>query len=425
MNKLYTILLLTIACLNKTDANGGQKLRVYFIGNSYTQTNNMPQMIADIASSMGDTLVFEDHTPGGWKLKDHWNPPQDPCVSKIKTGNWDYIVLQEQSQLPALGQLGPSHPTYIYAGQFTKLIRDSAKCTMPMFYMTWGYKNGDPTNCPGLQYMCTYESMDSVIRMRYMELADSFDAVVSPVGAVRRYIRQNYPGIELYQADGSHPEVAGTYAAACCFYVALFKKDPLLITFNSTLPTIDASNIKIATKTVVYDSLAKWGLNIADLSAAFEYTSSGTTVTFTNKSSSKAQTFSWNFGDGNTSTVKAPVHTYATKGDYTVTLTTYDTNGCNRAVSKKVNLLTSTVEGVAFTGFTISPNPATESIIIQPTQQLVGFKIRITSVDGQVKYIAPANSLAKVDLSVFSSGMYYIMLYNDTGIRHYGKFIKQ
>jgi PKD repeat protein len=42
--------------------------------------------------------------------------------------------------------------------------------------------------------------------------------------------------------------------------------------------------------------------------------------TFTNDSEN-ADTYSWDFGDGNTSTEMSPSHTYAEKGDYSVTLT--------------------------------------------------------------------------------------------------------
>jgi PKD repeat protein len=427
MNKLYTVFLfLTIMFLSLVQAHAGQKLRVYFIGNSYTNTNDLPKMIADIAASMGDMLVYEEHTPGGWTLKDHWNPPTDPCVGKVKTGNWDYVILQEQSQLPAFGVLNPSHPTYIYAGQFTKLIRDSAKCTTAMFYMTWGYKNGDASNCPGLPYMCTYQGMDSVLRARYTELADSFDAVLSPVGAVRRYIRDNHPGIELYQADGSHPEVTGTYAAACSFYAALFKKEPSLITFNSTLPAADASDIRTAAKTVVYDSLSKWGLGIYDLVAAYDFSISSANATFNNNSSLLAQTYSWNFGDGNTSTLKNPVHSYTTSGDYTVTLTAYNASGCSKSISKKLTILPNSIQEVGPASFTITPNPATASITIQSAQQLTPFNIRITSAIGQTMYLATVNSSTNmIDLSAFSNGMYYITMYNDTAVLHYDKFIKQ
>lgn len=426
MEKLYPVFVfLVIACLGNMQARAGQKLRVFFVGNSYTFYNNMPQMVADIAASMGDTLEFDSHTVGGYRLQDHWNPGGDPCPGKVKTGHWDYVVLQEQSQWPAYGQMGPSHPTYYSAEAFNKIIHDSAKCTSVMFYMTWGYKDGDLNNCPNPPFWCTYEGMDSVLRARYMQLADSFDATISPAGPVRRYIRANHPGIELYTADGSHPTVEGSYAVACAFYTALFKKDPTLVTFNSTIPAADAANIRAAAKKVAYDSLAYWGLGVYDLAATYDHSISGLQVTFTNQSSLKAQTYSWNFGDGTTSTAKDPAHTYAVKGDYTVTLTATDANGCSRVISKQVNLFPIGIDEVDHAAFTITPNPATEYISIQRDQQSSRFDIRVTNAIGQTVYMAPASSVAKIDISALANGMYYITLSNETGVLHYDKFIKE
>lgn len=52
------------------------------------------------------------------------------------------------------------------------------------------------------------------------------------------------------------------------------------------------------------------------------------TVTFTNNTSSVGQTtYTWNFGDGNTSTATNPVHTYTAYGTYNVTLIV-NQNGC-------------------------------------------------------------------------------------------------
>jgi hypothetical protein len=98
-----------------------------------------------------------------------------------------------------------------------------------------------------------------------MYMAEANNAVISPVGAVWRYIRQNFPLIELYNADGSHPSEAGSYAAACCFYTAIFKKDPTQIPYNFTLNTSDAAQIKSAAKLVVFDSLSTW--HIGDIKA--------------------------------------------------------------------------------------------------------------------------------------------------------------
>jgi PKD repeat protein len=59
--------------------------------------------------------------------------------------------------------------------------------------------------------------------------------------------------------------------------------------------------------------------------AAFHWLTAGLTVTFFNDSQD-ADTYLWAFGDGLTSTLPAPTHTYATSGTYLVELAA--SNGC-------------------------------------------------------------------------------------------------
>jgi hypothetical protein len=61
---------------------------------------------------------------------------------------------------------------------------------------------------------------------------------------------------------------------------------------------------------------------------SFTYVADGSAVTFTNTSSGPGTiTYAWDFGDGNTSTETDPVHTFATDGAYTVTLTATNESG--------------------------------------------------------------------------------------------------
>ena len=80
---------------------GAQNLnkKVLFLGNSYTGVNNLPQMIANVALSVGDSLIFDSNTPGGYTLQGH--STNTTSLSKIAVGDWDFVVLQEQSQLPS------------------------------------------------------------------------------------------------------------------------------------------------------------------------------------------------------------------------------------------------------------------------------------------------------------------------------------
>ncbi|HKK63425.1 MAG TPA: PKD domain-containing protein [Bacteroidales bacterium] len=57
--------------------------------------------------------------------------------------------------------------------------------------------------------------------------------------------------------------------------------------------------------------------------AGFEYEVPRSTATFTN-TSDNATSYTWDFGDGETSSEENPVHEYAAAGDYTVTLTVTD-----------------------------------------------------------------------------------------------------
>lgn len=316
-NHFRIVLFLSFFCISDCALKAQINLKVLFLGNSYTGVNNLPQIVHDVALSAGDTLVFDSYTPGGYQLIDHSNDVISQ--NKIMTGGWDYVVIQGQSQEPiTLNNQFNSGGSALY-----NQIKQYNPCTVTMPYMTWGRKNGDVSNCAAFPVMCTYQGMDSTIRSHYLTLTNFINGEVSPVSVVWNYLRQNYPGIDLYQTDESHPSLAGSYAAACCFYASLFKKDPTLITFDFGLNATDASIIRNAAKTQVFDSLQLWNfkkLPIADI--RYEIGAGINEALFQSIDFGVNQTCLWDFGDGDSSTVPYAPHSYLTNGTYTVTLTT-------------------------------------------------------------------------------------------------------
>ncbi|MDN3669513.1 PKD domain-containing protein [Echinicola jeungdonensis] len=71
--------------------------------------------------------------------------------------------------------------------------------------------------------------------------------------------------------------------------------------------------------------------------ADYTFDDEGLTVNFTN-ASENVVTYSWDFGDGNTSTEENPTHTYAEEGTYTVTLTATSEDGTEVVTSKEVTV---------------------------------------------------------------------------------------
>lgn len=361
--KKYTLAaLLLFSCQQITVAQ--QKKKVLFIGNSYTAYNNLPQLTASVALSTGDTLIFDSNTPGGQTFQGHFTNSQ--TTSKIQAGGWDFVVLQEQSQLPAFPIQQVQNQVFPFAQKLDSLIHAATPCAQTLFYMTWGRKNGDANNCQFLPDLCTYEGMDNLLRERYMMMANDNNALVSPVGAVWRYLRANHPGIELYQSDESHPTLEGSYVAACAFYTAIFRKNPELISFNAGINATVADQIKHAAKLIVYDSLSHWNIDAYDPIADFSYTAQTNQLAFENESQA-ATDYLWDFGDGFTSTEENPTHAYAATGSYTVILIA---TRCGQ---------TDTAEQVIVINILETPSVETPSIAIYPNP--VGDQLHIRSAE--------------------------------------------
>lgn len=304
-------------------SSSAQVTRVLFLGNSYTAFNNLPQMVRDIALANGDSIIFDSYTPGGYTFQQH--SADANAIAKINSQPWDFVVLQEQSQRPSFPPAQVASQVYPYAAILDSLIRNNNPCSETVFYMTWGRKNGDASNCAFYPPLCTYDGMQARLRESYMEMTQDNDATVSPVGAAWKLVRSWNPSFDLYNPDESHPSVHGTYLAACVFYSTLFNKSTVGNPFTSSLSANDAAMLQSASHAVVIDSIMNW-YEFGDIAiSSFSYTSAGTNVQFQNHSVN-AGTYEWSFGDGNSSVLNNPAHIYSQPGTYQVQLVA--DNGC-------------------------------------------------------------------------------------------------
>ncbi|MGO2357957.1 T9SS type A sorting domain-containing protein [Mesonia sp.] len=396
--------------------------KVLFIGNSYTSVNNLPLLVEEMANNTDDILIRDANTPGGYRFMDHASNTN--TLDKINTDDWDYVVLQAQSQETSLSETQMENEVYPYAASLSDAIRANNECSQPLFYMTWGRENGDASNCEYLPWLCTYEDMDDAIRDTYMYMTEDNDAEVTPAGAVWRYLRENHPFINLYSSDSSHPSLAGSYATACAFYTMIYKKDPSLITWDSSLPAADANTIRLATKTIVYDEITDWDFTINPALSDFTETINDTEVSFTN-TSNDYDAVVWDFGDGNTSTNDSPVHNYTATGEYIVTLTTTKC-GKSHTKTKSITIANLSLENVGMREVRLYPNPASTFISLKWKESYKQVKISIADLNGKkiTHQTANASAEASIDISKLPQGMYFIKITTEAA-SYTSKFIKK
>lgn len=370
-------ILLTLLCLPMTVSlvSAQDSISVLFIGNSYTYVNDLPGMLSNLATNLGKEITIDSKTNGGYTFQNHVTDPV--TYTKIHAKPWDVVVIQGQSQEPSFPDAQVNSNTLPFAVRLSDSIWANNTCSNVMYYMTWGRQNGDP-QWAGIN---TFEKMNTRLYNAYMRMADSSDrSMVSPVGAVWAYVRANHPSINLYNPDESHPSAEGTYLAACTFYASLFQQSPVGATFNAGLNATTAGILQQAAATVILDSLAHFNLRPADEAtlAGFSMVQNGATITLTNESS-RATTYRWLFGDGQSATTENAQYTFTSNGVYTVSLVA--TSACN-SDTVSVQVAVGGTLSLADLDFA-SIEMRTKEEFIEISSKESGYSIEVFGIDGK------------------------------------------
>ena len=395
-----------------------QNYDVLFLGNSYTFYNNMPNLISQIALSLDDTLNPTSNTPGGWKLEDH-AAQNSSSLQLLNQQKWDYVVMQAQSQEPSFSPSQVEQQTYPYAQSLVESVLANDSCSEPMFFMTWGRKNGDAQVGVGYPPLATYLGMQSRLRNSYLEMGFDNNSSVSPVGmAWKKSIEQN-PDFELYIGDESHPNLAGSYLSACVFYSSIFKKSCVGSDFFPLgLDSADVLNLQAIASSVVLDSTEVWNLfdvQNVELSST-EIDGYDFIVEVSNYDS-----IYWDFGDGQFSDLDSVFHSYEINQTYTVELSIFSKNNCKK-IEFSYYIDTFNISDVEELQSTIRlyPNPSNRYFNIEIEEAST---IQVFNLQGKKIMEVMKNNSFQLDLAGVEKGLYTIRVIDQKGIQNF-KIIK-
>ena len=180
-------------------------IKILFIGNSFTQRNDLPGLIAAMAAERGVHVQHELISAGGASLRRHWNAGR--AQQAIATGGYDCVVLQEQSTLPVKNAQRMAESVRLFA----EAIKQAGSQTV--LYMTWAREHAPESQ--------------QAIADAYNSIGAELGAIVVPVGVAWQRFLAEHDGPLLYDRDQSHPSTAGSYLAGCVFLAALLKINPI------------------------------------------------------------------------------------------------------------------------------------------------------------------------------------------------------
>ena len=387
-------------------------LSVLFIGNSYTSVNNLPLLVKNLSTSAGKTLNIDSNIPGGYLMSSHLNDAT--TLSKISQGNWDYVILQEQSQIPTIDYYR-YNDMYPAMTDLKSVIEQYNPCAKIITYMTWGRRFGgqqcDPSGTYCSPVFANFNHMQDSLTSAYLEISELLNIQCAPVGVTWQNIL-NDTTLVLHSGDNSHPNIDGSYVAALSIFSSIWKQGTSGLTYTAGLSNQLAQYYQSKSDNTIFNSANDWNLLINNPSANFSESISGNTATFTNSSSSVNSTLNyyWDFGDGNTSSVQNPSHTYATNGTYTVTLIA---SNCifSDTITNTIQIGTNSMDENTHTNFEFYPNPTTHQITINVEKQLLGSVYTIYDYTG--KSILTGKILSEqsvIDLGDLSKGIYLLSI---------------
>lgn len=154
---------------------------------------------------------------------------------------------------------------------------------------------------------------------------------------------------------------------------------------------------------------------LPEVDADFNYTVSNFTEVQFNNNSSGSSGYTWDFGDGNTSTDSSPSHNYLQNGSYDVQLIANNDDNCQDTITQAILIEGLSTEDFAQNNFDVYPNPFQNHIVIQTIDNKNEFEILIVDINGKIVFQQSSNvQNMTIDTEEWSNGMYFITLFSES-----------
>lgn len=200
MSRFLCLALLILVASHPSAAQSESPLRVLFVGNSLTYTNDLPAVVEQLGALPGATAIRTGRvTYPNYSVADHLD--RGDAAAQVREGGWDVVVLQQgPSGLPASrAELVAS------TRRFMGLTRPAG--VRLALHGVW----------PASDRLSAFDSVTA----SYAAAAEAVNGLLLPAGRAWTLAWRAEPSLALYGPDGFHPGPMGTLLAALVVYQGL------------------------------------------------------------------------------------------------------------------------------------------------------------------------------------------------------------
>jgi lysophospholipase L1-like esterase len=230
MKKIYKFFLIVLFFSNSLtsqevlDQDKNEPRTILFIGNSYlyygdSLHNHFKRMAEEYLEDYDGSASVKSATIGGSRLKHHdvERLIMPKAISSIE--KFDLVILQGGSS-ESLTQENRKKFSYYAKKHIESIKANNSKAAL---YMTHAFVE------PHKDFE---ENQIRVIQDFYTKVGEENNVLVIPVGLAFDIAYKEFPGIKLHHIDGTHPNLKGTYLAACTVFASIYGESPIGLKYD-------------------------------------------------------------------------------------------------------------------------------------------------------------------------------------------------
>lgn len=212
--RLFALIAFAVLILIRpASANDKPVFDILFIGNSYTYSPDIPTIVETFINKDPNSPIrvnVDSSVQPGLHMRDQWERGEP--LQKIRSKNWHYVILQNQSNWACFPQMRKDFMQY--GRMFADEIRSAGG--IPIIPETWPKEPNTKwyTDIPQIK---NFEYMAARLSVHTPEVASHLNGELVPINYYWIKAMQKTRGIKLYR-DGSHMSLAGAYLVTLVYY---------------------------------------------------------------------------------------------------------------------------------------------------------------------------------------------------------------